>query len=134
MKKRLIKKAEGNKFDDIPKRKIGYSIINVFKETIEEAILNSDNAEDIIYESLYLDKHDLVRLNEYIKIFLDHDGAEAIFNDVKEFYGLTEDFNQDIKIEIESIVKNYDNYTNADLVTEGDNAVKAAENYMEQFN
>jgi hemerythrin superfamily protein len=134
MKKRLIKKAEENKFEDIPKRKIGYSIINVFEETVEQAILNSDRAEDIIYESLYLDKNELIRLNDYIKLFLDYNGAEELFNNVKEFYGLTDTFNEDIKLEIESIVRNFDNYTTADLVAEGDKAVKSAEDYLEAMN
>ncbi len=132
--KRLIKKAERDNFDNIPKRKIGYSIINVFAETVEQAILNSGRAEDIIYELLYLDKNELIRLNEYIKLFLEYNGAEELFNNVKEFYELTDDFNEDIKIEIESIVRNFDKYTTADLIAEGDKAVKNAEDYLDSMN
>lgn len=114
-----------NNFENLPKIKIGYLISDVFMNVIIEAIINSPDHNKIIKQIHNMNNKPIMKLNKYIDLFLNNNGALSIFFKLQDNYEIKDLFNNDIKNQIELVVRDYDMYKSIDLLKEGDFAVQA---------
>lgn len=117
--KPMVKKAGIlDELESIGSQKIGYAIkdvliMHVDPYTISEFASTSNvtlNA-DLLNDGMAAD---IMRLNFAVELFIHDELAEEVFNALKDFYGITEEFSPDAKNAINNYAKKLDQIANID--------------------